>query len=160
MMKVKIIILILFALVFHLNAKKKNEISPRPLILCTNVDSLFNENIKLINSLMEGGKTDTIFVMRIKKKKWRREMDRLNLYYFIDKITLLSDGVDFCCNPHDLFITKQHLNNLKKWYMLNKNKITVETINSAYRYIYFPPFLNDLKDIDEYYEKIDSFKIK
>lgn len=73
-MKVKIIILILFALVFHLNAKKKNEISPRPLILCTNVDSLFNENIKLINSLMEGGKTDTIFVMRIKKRnggvKW------------------------------------------------------------------------------------------
>lgn len=63
---------------------------------------------------MEGGKTDTIFVMRIKKKKWRREMDRLNLYYFIDTITLLSDGVDFCCNPHDLFITKQHLNNLKK----------------------------------------------
>lgn len=109
---------------------------------------------------MEGGKTDTIFVMRIKKKKWRREMDRLNLYYFIDTITLLSDGVDFCCNPHDLFITKQHLNNLKKWYMLNKNKITVEKINSAYRYIYFPPFLNDLKDIDEYYEKIDSFKIK
>lgn len=88
-------------------------------------------------------------------------MDRLNLYYFIDTITLLSKGMDFCCNPHDLFITKQHLNNLKKWYMSNKNKITVEKINSAYRYIYFPPLFNDLKDMDEYYlEKIDSFKIE
>lgn len=88
-------------------------------------------------------------------------MDRLNLCYFLDTITLLNNGIDFCCSPHDLFITKQHLNNLKKWYMSNMNKITVEKINSAYRYIYFPPLFNDLKDMDEYYlEKIDSFKIE
>ena len=47
MMKVKIIILILFALVFHLNAKKKNEISQRPLILCTNFCRSILQNVEV-----------------------------------------------------------------------------------------------------------------
>lgn len=149
MKKILVIVLFLFCMCVSVCAKS---------VLCTNVDSLVNDNIQLLDSILNDSNGKIRIWAYLDKYGEKRVSD---LYSFLYVINILAgiDDYDFFDNPHDPTIDKEKIKILKVWLLEYKDYLTCDKINIVYRYSFYPPRFNSLDELDKYYEKIYDFKI-
>lgn len=130
-------------------------------VFCTNVDSLVNENIYFVDSILKKNNGYIRFRDHLKY-----HADKLSeLTYFLLVMNLLAgyNEFEFYDDPHDPTFNDEKFEILKAWLLEYKDYITCDSINSAYKFILTPIDVDldeDIsKSLDEYTKKAESFRI-